>query len=252
MKRLSRPLLIFVALAALGAPAGALAQDTTGVGSIGGTVVTASQQPAPDVAVCVQGTDRCTVTDAAGSFTINDLRASQYIVEITAPGAPPIVSNPIEVRPGLTARVEVTLPEIADLQQSLTVTVSAPAFVAPQEVKTSSFLIRGRDIDTGAGALQDVSRYVQALPGVVIGNNDFRNDIIVRGGSPLENLFVVDNVEVPNINTFANFASAGGTVSILDATLVQDVTFLTGGYPAPYINRASSVLQISQREGDRQ
>jgi len=90
------------------------------------------------------------------------------------------------------------------------------------------------------------------LPGVVIGTNDFRNDIIVRGGSPLENLFLVDNVEIPNINAFANFASAGGTVSLLDAQLLQDVTFLTGGYPAPYINRTSSVLQVTQREGNRQ
>ena len=96
-----------------------------------------------------------------------------------------------------------------------------------------------------------MSRYVQGLPGVVIGTNDFRNDIIVRGGSPLENLFVVDNVEIPNINAFANFASAGGTVSLLDAELLQDVTFLTGGYPAPYINRTSSVLQVTQREGSR-
>ena len=96
-----------------------------------------------------------------------------------------------------------------------------------------------------------MSRYVQGLPGVVIGSNDFRNDIIVRGGSPLENLFVVDNVEIPNINAFANFASAGGTVSLLDAQLLQDVTFLTGGYPAPYINRTSSVLQVTQREGNR-
>ena len=77
-----------------------------------------------------------------------------------------------------------------------------------------------------------MSRYVQGLPGVVIGTNDFRNDIIVRGGSPRE-LFVVDNVEIPNINAFANFASAGGTVSLLDAELLQDVTFLTGGYPRP-------------------
>ena len=92
---------------------------------------------------------------------------------------------------------------------------------------------------------------MQGLPGVVIGTNDFRNDIIVRGGSPLENLFVVDNVEIPNINAFANFASAGGTVSLLDAELMQDVTFLTGGYPAPYINRTSSVLQVTQREGNR-
>ena len=61
----------------------------------------------------------------------------------------------------------------------------------------------------------------------------------------------MDNVEIPNINAFANFASAGGTVSLLDAELLQDVTFLTGGYPAPYINRTSSVLQVTQREGNR-
>ncbi len=108
-----------------------------------------------------------------------------------------------------------------------------------------------KEVFQSAGALQDVSRYVQTLHGVAIGSNDFRNDIIVRGGSPLENLFIVDNIEIPNINAFANFASAGGTVSILDANLLQDVNFLTGGYPAPYINRVSSVLQITQREGDR-
>lgn len=73
----------------------------------------------------------------------------------------------------------------------------------------------------------------------------------MRGGSPLENLFIVDNVEVPNINTFANFASAGGTVSILDPSMIRDVTFITGGYPASYTNRTSSILQITQREGSR-
>ena len=80
---------------------------------------------------------------------------------------------------------------------------------------------------------------------------DFRNDIIVRGGSPLENLYVVDNIEIPNINNFASFASSGGTVSMLDAALIQDVNFMSGGYPAPYINRLSSVLQVTEREGSR-
>ncbi len=122
----------------------------------------------------------------------------------------------------------------------------------PEELKTSGYLLEPRQIAKDAGALQDVSRYVQSLPGVVIGSTDFRNDIIVRGGSPLENLFIVDNVEVPNINTFANFASAGGTVSILDSAMIRDVTFLTGAYPAPFTNRASSVLQIAQREGSRE
>jgi hypothetical protein len=226
------------------------AQDTTGVGAITGTITRQDGAPAPDVAVCVIETAQCAVSDAAGRFRIPDVRAGAYRLEVTPAGAAPIQSDPVVVRAGLDGRVEVTLPALDGLQQ--TVTVTAPAFVAPEEIKNSAFLIQQAEILTNAAALQDISRYVQTLPGVVIGTNDFRNDIIVRGGSPLENLFIVDNIEIPNINTFANFASAGGTVSILDANLIQDVTFLTGGYPAPYINRASSVLQITQREGNRE
>ena len=83
------------------------------------------------------------------------------------------------------------------------------------------------------------------------GTDDFRNDLIVRGGSPLENLFVVDNIEIPNINSFATFASAGGSVSLLDTQLIEDVTFLSGGFPAPFGTRASSVLQVALRDGNR-
>ena len=111
------------------------------------------------------------------------------------PSGPSITSDPILVRAGVDSIVEVTLPTLVGVEQ--TVTVTAPAFAAPQEFKTSSFLVQPRDILKSAGALQDVSRYVQSLPGVVIGT-DFRNDLIVRGGSPLENLYVVDNVEIPN------------------------------------------------------
>jgi hypothetical protein len=146
--------------------------------------------------------------------------------------------------------VEIALPKFDIEAQSVTVT--EPVFIAPEEIKNSGYLVQAREIFQSAAALQDVSRYVQSLPGVAIGADDFRNDIIVRGGSPLENLFIVDNIEVPNINTFANFGSAGGTVGILDAGLIQDVNFLTGGYPAPFINRTSSVLQVTQREGNRE
>jgi hypothetical protein len=246
----SRSTLAAVALVAflLNVPR-ASAQDTTGVGAITGTITTQDGRPAPAVAVCIIDTSQCTLSEADGRFAIADVRAGAHRLEITPAGGAPIQSQPVTVRAGLAGRVEVTLPSVEGLTQ--TVTVTAPAFVAPEEIKNSAFLIQQTEILTNAAALQDVSRYVQTLPGVVIGTNDFRNDIIVRGGSPLENLFVVDNIEIPNINTFANFASAGGTVSILDANLIQDVTFLTGGYPAPYVNRTSSVMQITQREGSR-
>jgi hypothetical protein len=231
------------------AAAPASAQDTTGVGAISGVVVNAAGLRTADVRMCVLDTASCATSDARGVFRIADLRAGAYRLEILPLEGLPFTSDSIEVRAGLDATVEITLPAAENFQQAVTVT--APAFPRPEASKTSGFLVEPREILKSATALQDVSRYMQGLPGVAIGSNDFRNDIIVRGGSPLENLFVVDNVEIPNINAFANFASAGGTVSLIDAQLLQDVTFLTGGYPAPYINRTSSVLQLTQREGNR-
>jgi hypothetical protein len=242
------PLLLAVLITLVHAGS-AHAQDTTGVGTLRGIVTTSTQEPAPDVAICLVETGRCAVTDAQGTFTLADVRAGRYRLEIVATGQLPLTSS-VDVRAGLEATVEVTLPDSGALQE--TVTVSAPQFVTAEEVKNSAFLVSSSEILRSAGALQDVTRYVQTLPGVVIASNDFRNDLIVRGGSPLENLYIVDNVEIPNINTFANFASAGGTVSILDAQLIQDVTFLTGGFPASYGNRTSSVLQTTLREGSRE
>jgi hypothetical protein len=240
-------------LLALVAPPPLPAQNTTGVGAIAGIVHGPDGKVAADVRVCALGSSSCATTDAAGRFRIEGLRAGAYQLELVplADGGAdlPFVTDAVAVRAGLAGAIEIALPAPSTLQQ--TVSVTGSAFSVPDEVKSSGFLVRPFEILKSAAALQDVSRYVQTLPGVAIGTNDFRNDIIVRGGSPLENLFIVDNVEIPNINAFANFASAGGTVSILDAELIEDVTFLTGGYPAPYINRTSSVLQIAQREGRR-
>lgn len=245
-----RPLLICAASAALFLPpTSALAQDTTGTGVLRGVVLTDARMPAGFVTVCVTGT-RCELSDETGAFRFQDVRAGEYRLEVAAPGQAPIVTDPVTLRAGLEVLLEVVLPPTTALEREITVVGSAAAI--PEELKTSGYLVEPRAITKDAGALQDVSRYVQSLPGVVNGSTDFRNDIIVRGGSPLENLFIVDNVEVPNINTFANFASAGGTVSILDSAMIRDVTFLTGAYPAPFTNRASSVLQIAQREGSRE
>jgi hypothetical protein len=227
-----------------------LAQDTAGTGTITGLVRDSGGLPAAGVQACIVEGERCATSAENGTFRVRDLRPGVYRLTVSVTGASNLQTGDVEVRAGLDATIEITLPNLNAGLQSVTVTESV--FIEPEEIKTSGFLVQSREIYQSAGALQDVSRYVQLLPGVAIGADDFRNDIIVRGGSPLENLFIVDNIEVPNINTFANFASAGGTVGILDAALIQDVSFLTGGYPAPFINRTSSVLQVTQREGSRE
>jgi hypothetical protein len=240
---------LLVSVVALCATADTSAQDTTGVGAVQGVVQGGGGAGLAAVRLCALGTAQCTTTDASGRFRLSGLRAGTWQLEVLAPGGLPFTTGPIEVRAGLDGSVTVALPDQGPFEQ--TVVVAAPAFSTPEEVKSSAFLVSPRAVLKGAGALQDVSRYVQSLPGVVFGTDDFRNDIIVRGGSPLENLFIVDNVEIPNINSFATFASAGGTTSLLDAEMLRDVTFLSGGYPAPYVNRTSGVLQVTQREGSR-
>ena len=231
-------------------PVVVVAQDTNGTGGIYGAVTNGDSKAVPNVEICISDTSRCAVSGVDGRFRITAVRPGQYQLQVTLGGGTPVATASVEVRAGLEHKVDIQVPALDGGRQS--VTVSESFFVPPEEVKSSSFLVQPQKIFKAAGASQDVSRYVQTLPGVVIGSDDFRNDIIVRGGSPLENLFIVDNIEIPNINAFANFASAGGTVGILDAALIQDVTFLTGGYPAPFINRASGVLQVAQREGSRE
>src|SRR5579863_6752894 len=230
----------------------AVGQDTTGVGTIVGVVTGADQRPTAHVTVCVAGTTRCAQTDAVGGFRLADLRAGRYRLKIMPPSQPSMLSADVEVRAGVDTSLEVEVPVLQPLNQTITVTATATAQAPPDEIKTSGFLVPPEAVQDSAGALQDVSRYLQSLPGVVMGGGEERNDLIVRGGSPLENLFIVDNIEVPNINSFANFAAGGGLVSILDPALLRDVTFLTGGYPASYSNRLSSVLQIALRDGDRE
>lgn len=224
-------------------------QDTAGVGAITGIVLGKDAAPTAGVRVCVLTTTRCTVTDDRGAFRLTEIRVGDYRLEINAPQLRPFTSDSLSVRAGLEAQIQITLPALDAVESSIT--VSESVFVAPEEVKTSSFLVERQEIFKSSVAQMDVSRYIQSLPGVGVGRSTFRNDLIVRGGSPLENLFLVDNIEIPNINTFANFASAGGLTSILDADLIRDVNFMTGGYPAPFINRTSSVLQIATREGSR-
>jgi hypothetical protein len=149
-----------------------------------GTVTTSAGRPVPDVRVCVSSTVRRSITGGNGTFRLTEIRAGDHRLEITAPGQPSILSESI-VRAGLDIAVDVTLPELTAAQA---IGLSESEFVAPEEVKTSGFQVRRDEIFRSAGSLQDVSRYVQTLPGVAIGTDDMRNYIIVRGGSPLENL----------------------------------------------------------------
>jgi len=107
------------------------------------------------------------------------------------------------------------------------------------------------EILSSAGTYGDFSRYLQVLPGVVW-NSDLSNDLLVRGGHPTENLFVVDGVEVPNINHFSLSGSNGGFTSMIDSTSVGSLSMGADAYDAANSSRLSSLIEIHTVELGRE
>ena len=116
----------------------------------------------------------------------------------------------------------------------------------PQELDSSQpqpFVAGGAEIVSSAGTYGDLSRFLQILPGVVA-TSDMSNEIVVRGGQPMENLFLVDGIETPNINHIATLGTTGGFAPMIDSGVVQSVSFSSGGYDASLPERLSSVTEI--------
>jgi hypothetical protein len=107
--------------------------------------------------------------------------------------------------------------------------------------------VTGDEILSSAGTYGDFSRYLQVMPGVVW-VSDLSNDVLVRGGHPTENLFVVDGVEVPNINHFSLSGSTGGFTSMIDSTAIGSMSMRDDVYDAAYSSRLSSLIEIHTRD----
>jgi hypothetical protein len=140
-----------------------------------------------------------------------------------------------------TASPKVVIPKVST---TLRVVADAPGALEALAPATN---VTGEEILSSAGTYGDFSRYLQVMPGVVW-VSDLSNDVLVRGGHPTENLFVVDGVEVPNINHFSLSSSSGGFTSMIDSTAVGSMNMRDDVYDAAYSSRLSSLIEIHTRD----
>ncbi len=220
------------------------------VGVLTGTVVDrSSRQFIADAQVVVVGTALSALTDEGGRFRVANVPIGTRSVRVVRIGYQPALATDLLVNPGRPTQVALTLESAPPQLSNVRVVASATTIEAPRAMPNSRITMSYEEIRRSPGAVGDVSRLVQAMPGVLTGN-DTRNDIIARGGSPMENLMLIDGIEVPNINHFAGQGSTGGPIGMINNELVRDATFLAGGFGPKYGNRLSSVLDISLREGN--
>ncbi len=200
----------------------------------------------PGVNVIVLGTERGASTNLNGEFKISGLEPATYQVRASFIGFNSVTRSDVVVNSAKPAFVEFKLIEsVIELEG---VTVTSELFdELPTEV-SSVKKFSYEEIRRAPGGFEDVVRALSVLPGVAR-QSAGRNDLVVRGGAPSENLYVVDGFVIPNINHFGNQGATGGPLSFINLDYVNETTFSTGGFQANYGDKLSSVLKIDLREG---
>ena len=216
-------------------------------GTIAGSVFNeATKEPIIGASVQVVGTTIGAATDENGSFSISNVPIGTYQVRASAIGFTPHTHTDIIVAAGKQTQTNIGLQETT--LQFEGVTITTEYFQKSPDAPVSVQTLDAEEIRRLPGGLEDVVRAVSILPGVAQAEPG-RNDLIVRGGAPSENLYVVDNIEVSNINHFGTQGSSGGPISFINLDYVDETIFKTGGFGVRYGDKLSSVLSIKLKNG---
>lgn len=219
------------------------------VGIVRGKVVNASSNVGlPLVKIQLLDQQIGAISSEDGSYEIKGIAPGVYSFKASSPGFKDQIINEITVTNARSIDLDFVL-EVVVVEQK-EVTIRANRFRQNVESPVSLKTLNSTEIERLPGANRDVSKVIAALPGVA-SRATFRNDIIIRGGSPGENKFYLDGIEVPNINHFATQGSSGGPVGLLNVNFIREVDFYSGAFPSNRANGLSSVISFKQKDGNK-
>jgi hypothetical protein len=221
-------------------------------GRISGTVTDkATQKPIANVSVTISS--KGASTDTSGTFRITGLDFGTYTLELSSVGYKSQTLYNIVISSGNENNYTIEMESAATVLGEVVIknnrrTVRAATVETPLSVQRLTF----EEIKANPGGNFDISKVIQTLPGVGGGQNGggFRNDIIIRGGAPNENVFYLDGIEIPVINHFQTQGSSGGPQGILNVSFIEDVKLSSSAFDARYDNALSSVFQFKQKNGN--
>ena len=208
-----------------------------------------TKQPLPSATITLVGTTYGAAADVRGSFVLKSIPAGVYQVRSSYIGYTPIVYDDIVVNRSRSTTLTVELfPSQIEVNE---VSVTGDYYQRPSDRVTSLRTLTPQEIRRSPGSAEDIFRVMQSLPGVATAGGKSAQ-LIVRGGSPDENLTLLDNVEIYNPIHFARTGESMGIISIVNPSLLKSVDFMTGGFPAVYGDKMSSVFEMSLLDGNKE
>lgn len=213
-----------------------------------------TQQPVIGATVVIKETTLGGSTDVNGYYKIINVPLGRKTIEISYIGFETQTIPNIEVTSGKEVVLNFSLSEkTSELSE---VVISYSRDKDPKVTNNATAVISSRSFNVEetkryAGSLGDPSRMAANFAGVVA-SNDSRNDIVVRGNSPLGMLWQLEGLNIPNPNHYGSIYSTGGPISMLNNNVLAKSDFFTSAFPAQYGNAISGVFDLRLREGNNE
>lgn len=233
-----------------------VAVDSARLQTIRGVVIDAvSNAPIVGATVAVVDSGRKVqgaIVQKGGVFKIKNVPVGRHTLRVTAVGYEPWTNDNVLVTAGKEVVITVSLTESFSATDEVRVTFDRELDVAITNNEYSSVSARAFNVEDTkryAGSLGDPSRMAANFAGVV-GANDARNDIIVRGNAPNAMLWQMEGMNIPNPNHFGALGSTGGPVSMINNNVLEKSDFMTSAFPAMYGNAVGGAFDLKVRDGN--
>ncbi|MBA7613899.1 hypothetical protein ES703_21157 [subsurface metagenome] len=207
-----------------------------------------THQPLVGANVILEGTTLGAAANLDGHFTIRSVPVGSYTVRVMMMGYKTQARANVHVVPQRETVFNMALEATVLLGEGVTIT--AGFFERAKDAVVSTRTVDIEELRSDPVGSYDMMMMMQALPSVTSGG-DHTNEIIVRGGGPGENLFVIDHLEIPYPNHFPIQGFDGGAITAVRTEFVERIDFYAGAFPARYGGRLSSVMDVTLREGSR-
>ena len=190
------------------------------------------------------------ITNSEGEFRLESMPVGRYTLNFSYLGYENAGVSQLEVTS--SKEVVLTIEMLEKITTSATIVVRArkdKAKTINQMVNVSGRTFSIEESQRYAGSRGDIARMAQNFAGVQ-GSDDSRNDIVVRGNSPMGVLYRLEGVDIPNPNHFSTAGTTGGPISMLNNNVLQNSDFLSGAFPAEYGNATAAVFDLGMRKGN--
>lgn len=212
-----------------------------------------TQSPLPGAIVSIPNSTPllATTSDENGKFRIDSVPIGRWIVKISLISYKE-KSQTIILSSSKEIVLNIELEENAFQAGEVVVTAEQDKTKTNNKMATvSSRVFSAEDASRYAGSRNDPARMAANFAGVS-GANDSRNDIIIRGNSPLGILWRLNGLDIPNPNHFGSMGSTGGPISILNNNTLDNSDFMSGAFPADYGNATAGVFDLKMRSGNNE